>query len=277
MTKLANRLPIFLDGAGRLLDAGYIYIGTVGTNPETLANQLPLFWDSAMTIAAVQPLRTLGGHVVNGANPSNVYFSATDYSITVRDVNSVLVDNSNSSTETGGVSYQPLAANLTAIAALSATAYGEALLTLANQAALQSAVGVGTAGLLNKAVAADFRADNANVVLTPDVVWNAALYVPLTPGASVALDLSLGFNFTLAMGGNYTLANPTNAKVGQSGKILITQDGSGSRTLAYGTSYKPAGGVAPVLSTTANANDLLFYEVLPSGGLYISLAKNIPA
>lgn len=277
MTKLANRLPIFLDGAGRLLDAGYIYLGTEGTNPETIGNQIPVFWDSAMTIAAAQPLRTLGGHVVNGANPSNVYFSATDYSITVRDVNSVLVDNSPSSTETGGISYQPLDTDLTTISAQTNAAYGLALLELDGQDDLQQAAGLGTAALLNEATAAQFRNNTASVVLTPDVVWNAALYAVLTPGASVALDLSAGFNFTLAMGGNYTLANPTNAKVGQSGKILITQDATGSRTLAYGTSYKPAGGVAPVLSTTANANDLLFYEVLPSGGLYISLAKNIPS
>lgn len=40
--------------------------------------------------------------------------------------------------------YQPLDSDLTAIAALSTTSYGRALLTLANQAALQSAAGQGT-------------------------------------------------------------------------------------------------------------------------------------
>jgi hypothetical protein len=151
------------------------------------------------------------------------------------------------------------------------------LLILANQAALQGAVGVGTAGLLAKATAAQFRNNTADKVLTADNVWGAAAYVALTPGASVALDLSTGINFSLAMGGNYTLVNPTNAKEGQSGNILISQDATGSRTLAYGTSYKPVGGSAPVLTTTANARDLLFYEVIPGGGLAISLAKNIPA
>jgi hypothetical protein len=88
MSRLANPLPIFLDGRGALLDAGYIYIGTVNTDPEILANQLPLFWDLALSIPAPQPLRTLGGVIVNGANPGFVYFSAADYSITIRDADS---------------------------------------------------------------------------------------------------------------------------------------------------------------------------------------------
>ena len=37
----------------------------------------------------------------------------------------------------------------------------------------------------------------------------------------------------------------------------IKQDATGSRTLAYGSKYKFAGGVAGVLSTAANATDLL--------------------
>ena len=41
---------------------------------------------------------------------------------------------------------QPINSNLTAIAALSTTSYGRSLLTLANQAALQSAVGAATTG-----------------------------------------------------------------------------------------------------------------------------------
>jgi hypothetical protein len=61
MTRLVNPVPLFLDGRGALLDAGFIYIGTAGTNPETLANRLNVFWDKALTIPAAQPLRTLGG------------------------------------------------------------------------------------------------------------------------------------------------------------------------------------------------------------------------
>ena len=41
-----------------------------------------------------------------------------------------------------GVEYQPLDSDLTAIAALATTAYGRALLTLSNQAALKAATGI---------------------------------------------------------------------------------------------------------------------------------------
>jgi hypothetical protein len=60
MSRLANPLPIFLDGRGALLDAGYIYIGTVNTDPEILANQLPLFWDAALYHSGTSALADLG-------------------------------------------------------------------------------------------------------------------------------------------------------------------------------------------------------------------------
>lgn len=270
-------MPIYLDGRGALLDAGYIYVGTVNDDPTIEANQISLFWDSGMTVSAPQPLRTLGGVIVNGSNPSFVYFSESDYSLTIKDADSNLVEYIPDCTETGGSSAQPLDADLTTISGQTNAAYGLALLELTNQAALQSEVGIGTAGLLDKATSAQFRNDTADKVLTADNVWSAAQYVPLTSGTTVSLDLSLGINFTLAMGGNYTLANPTNAKEGQSGNISITQDATGFRTLAYDTAYKPVGGTAPVLSTAANANDVLFYEVLPAGRILITLGKNVPA
>jgi hypothetical protein len=75
------------------------------------------------------------------------------------------------------------------------------------------------------------------------------------------------------MGGNYTLDNPTNTKPGQSGCIVITQDGTGSRTLAYGTAWKFAGGTDPVLSTAASSVDVLFYQVQTSSVIFASLNK----
>src|SRR6186997_223435 len=137
MTKVVNPLPLYLDGRGFLLDAGYIYVGAANTNPETPANRLQLFWDNALTIQAAQPLRTLGGVVVNGQNPALVFLAEANYSMTVKDADGVLVQNIPSAADTGGaaVSYQPLDADLTAIAALATTAYGRGLLILANQAA----------------------------------------------------------------------------------------------------------------------------------------------
>src|SRR5262249_8929515 len=90
-------------------------------------------------------------------------------------------------------------------------------------------------------------------------VWAAADLVTLTDAATVAVDFSAGFNFSLTLGGNRTLGNPSNVKNGQSGAIVINQDGTGSRTLAYGNNWEFVGGAAPTLTTTANAKDILFY------------------
>ena len=48
--------------------------------------------------------------------------------------------------------------------------------------------------------------------------------------------------------------NPTNIVAGQSGSIFVTQDGTGSRTLAYGGYWDFVAGTAPVLTTTERSS-----------------------
>lgn len=273
MTKLVNPITIFLDGRGLLLDGGYIWVGDAGTDPEIVGNQLDLFYDKALTIPAAQPLRTLGGVIVNGINLGKVYFADADFSMTVRDADSNLVFYEPTAFDLGGASYQPLDADLTAIAALSTTAFGRGFLTLADAAALRALGGLGSIAVLDEATAAQFRSNTADKALSVDQVWGAAASVALTPGATVNIDLNTGINFTLAMGGNYTLANPTNGKDGQSGKIEITQDATGSRLLTYGGNWLFNGGVDPTLSAAANARDVLYYAVLADGKVHGSLNK----
>ena len=99
--------------------------------------------------------------------------------------------------------------------------------------------------------------------------------VALTDGSSVAIDLSLANNFTLTLAGNRTLAAPTNVTAGQSGVIVVTQDGTGSRTLAYNSIYKFAGGTAPTLTTTASAVDVLAYYVESSTRITVTSLLNV--
>ena len=84
--------------------------------------------------------------------------------------------------------------------------------------------------------------------------------VALTDG-TVAVDLSLGNNFTLTLAENSTLSAPTNATAGQSGVIVVTQDGTGGYPLGYNTAYKFAGGSVPTVTATANAVSVLAYYV----------------
>jgi len=83
----------------------------------------------------------------------------------------------------------------------------------------------------------------------------------LTDGATITPNFATGNNFSVTLAGNRTLASPTNLTAGQHGSITITQDATGSRTLAYGSSWKFSGGTAPSLTTTANAVDVLAYYV----------------
>jgi len=83
----------------------------------------------------------------------------------------------------------------------------------------------------------------------------------LTDASTITPAFANTCNFSVTLGGNRTLANPTGAVVGQSGAIVITQDGTGSRTLAFGSNWKFPGGTAPTLTTTASAVDVLVYYV----------------
>ena len=140
MQRLTNPIPLFLDGRGALLHGGSIYVGEAGQDPEE--HPKALYWDKAGTQLAEQPLKTLAGVVVNEETPASVFFEDGDYSLRIRDSEGFPYINIFSASDLAGADYQPLDSDLTAIAALATTAYGRNLLTLANQAALQAAVGI---------------------------------------------------------------------------------------------------------------------------------------
>ena len=97
----------------------------------------------------------------------------------------------------------------------------------------------------------------------------------LTDASSIATNLALSNNFSVTLAGNRTLANPTNIVAGQSGSIFITQDGTGSRTLAYGSYFKFVGGTAPVLSTAAASVDRLDYVVASSTQIHAVVSLDV--
>jgi len=85
-----------------------------------------------------------------------------------------------------------------------------------------------------------------------------------TQTGTVTLDFSTGNNFSFTAVGNITLANPTGITTGQTGAVFITQDGTGSRTVAFGGYWKFKSATAPTLSTGANEQDVLGYVVKSS-------------
>ena len=75
--------------------------------------------------------------------------------------------------------------------------------------------------------------------------------------STITLDFKTGNNFTTTLTGNTTFANPTTLVAGQSGVIFIIQDGTGGHTAAFGSYWDFSDGVAPTLSTGANAVDMI--------------------
>lgn len=82
--------------------------------------------------------------------------------------------------------------------------------------------------------------------------------VALTPGATVALDATLGAYYTLVPAQNFTLSNPTGALHGQRFIVRIKQDGTGSRVITLDTKFRLGTDITNVtLSTGANKTDYI--------------------
>ncbi len=96
----------------------------------------------------------------------------------------------------------------------------------------------------------------------------------LTDGATITPNFASSNHFSVTLGGNRTLANPSNIVAGQSGVIFITQDGTGSRTLSYGSYWDFSGGNPPTLSTAASSVDLLAYVCRTTTSIQAILITN---
>jgi hypothetical protein len=93
-------------------------------------------------------------------------------------------------------------------------------------------------------------ADPLPLVLAPPIT--------LTDAATITTDATLGLHFRVTLGGNRTLANPTGLVDGQRILFEIVQDGTGNRTLSYGSMFNFGTDVpSPTLSTVAGQRDFL--------------------
>jgi hypothetical protein len=124
-------------------------------------------------------------------------------------------------------------------------------------------------GRVELATSAEYRNNTSDRALTTDQVWSAMAEVTLTDAANISWDMSAGFDFVVTLTANRILDNPTNAKVGQKGRLRIVHSGA-ARTLSYGTSYECAAGTAPTLATAANDEDVLYYDVISSTRILIT-------
>ena len=131
----------------------------------------------------------------------------------------------------------------------------------------------GTSGVVSAATAGtDYAGISNNQTFT---AGQRGAVSSLTSASTITPNFNTANNFSLTLDTNATLANPSNLVAGQSGAITITQDSTGSRTLAYGSYWKFTGGPAPTLTTTASAVDVLVYYVESSTRITASLINNV--
>ena len=97
----------------------------------------------------------------------------------------------------------------------------------------------------------------------------------LTDAASISVDFDTAQNFTVTLGGNRTLENPSNIDPGQTGSIFVAQDGTGGRTLSFGTYWNFAGGTPPTLSTAVSAIDRIDYITYTSISIHSVASLNV--
>lgn len=87
--KIQPTYPIFNDVDGDPLDAGFIFIGEEGKNPEVYP--VHVFWDEELTLPAAQPIRTRNGFLSQNGRPGKIYIADAGCSITVKNKRKSLI------------------------------------------------------------------------------------------------------------------------------------------------------------------------------------------
>jgi hypothetical protein len=112
---------------------------------------------------------------------------------------------------------------------------------------------------------------NGGIVVTYDDAGNAvsiglasSAFQTLTDAATIAWDMSAGYNAKVTLGGNRTAGAPTNPVEGRTYSLLLTQDGTGSRTWTPAASMKFGAAGNPTLSTGAGKKDMVFLQCIDS-------------
>lgn len=250
--------------------------GSPLTHTEVDSNFTNLNSDKTENGSAAITGGTINGASVGASNPSSGAFTSLSSSSTTT-LNGTTIPASKTLVVTTdiGTSVQAYDAQLADVAGLTPTDNGVIIgngtnFVVESGATLKTSLGL--------TIGTDVQAYNANTALTSSAQTFTAgqrgEVTALTDGTSISIDLADSNNFSVTLGGNRTLANPSNIVAGQSGSIFITQDGTGSRTLAYGSYYDFAGGTAPTLSTSASAVDRIDYIVRTSTSIHCVFTAN---
>ena len=97
----------------------------------------------------------------------------------------------------------------------------------------------------------------------------------LTDGSTISWDVSTDPIAKVTLAGNRTLAAPSNPLgSGQYISLLIIQDGTGSRTLTWNSSFEFKDDTAPTLTTTATMSDLFTFRYYAGSTKWVEVGRN---
>jgi hypothetical protein len=237
MKQIQTPFTYFTDARGDSLDAGKIYIGTVGANAET--SPIAVYWDEAGTQPAAQPLRTSQGYIVNGVTKARAYISADDYSMIVKD-HSGLVIASTPSVESNETLRDDLAS--------SATGKGSRLVAF-----IQRISGAVSRWVEDKLAESISDADFMTAAQIADV-QSGALTLDVTAAMQAALNAAEGRKLKLIKGNRLITA-----KLSAPQAIHICGQGRDSSLFTYKGATTLAGGIIEFDGRTAfSVRDLGF-------------------
>jgi hypothetical protein len=277
------------DGVTEVIDATMITVGgmTVGGTPSsatlTVRPQM-LFTDGTHTVAGSNQL-TVSGGVIGGTSPDATLTipvntqTYTDGTHTVSGATQLTV--------TGGVIGGTTPnATLTITPGTTGVTFTDGTHTVsgATQLAVTGLTIGGTTpnatGSVNYATNSEIWA-HASTTTAIDPAVAATSIAPQTfteSGGTFSIDFNSGINLELPLvhaDCPCTIANPANVYAGLSGNMTLIQSATGSDTIGtWGTTWKFSGGVAPLLSTGANAIDVLPFYCRTTTFCVITLIAN---
>ncbi|MDM1279027.1 DUF2817 domain-containing protein [Acinetobacter indicus] len=95
MTMFLAPYTAIADIDGSPLDAGFLYFGEFGKNPET--HPIPVYWDADFAVPAAQPIRTRNGYPIRNGSPCKIYLKQAEHSLVIKNKNlsAILVEMNN--------------------------------------------------------------------------------------------------------------------------------------------------------------------------------------
>lgn len=111
---------------------------------------------------------------------------------------------------------------------------------------------------------------SSGLVVTPKNLSDAGAFQTVSDG-TITLNLAQRRNFRVTLSSNSTLQTPSNMKSGDTGEILVEQDGSGSRTLGLSSAWTLFGGQSQA-NDSPGAKSLISYKAVSSSEVIASIA-----